>query len=104
MLKATYQEVPADFPVKSGLLDGMAIIYKDDKPLGLLYSDWVEIKPAGKLLLLEPRSVRRNTPISLDIPHGPAGGPADFFYNPKDFVLALPCMLDGRVLLLELEL
>jgi len=41
--------------------------------------------------------------ISLDIPNGPAGGPADLRFDSKTSVRALPGMLDGRVLLLKLD-
>ena len=62
--------------------------------------NWVSGKPEGKLFWSgeTPESV-----VSLDVPSGPVGGPADFYIDSKTSVLTLPCMLDGRVLLLKLD-
>ncbi|MCX6880802.1 MAG: hypothetical protein NTW21_44425 [Verrucomicrobia bacterium] len=101
LLKATYEAAPEGFPVKDGYLDGIAVLCDDQgEPQSLLYSDWVALKPEGKLFW-----VGMDDPIirtELTIPKGPPGGPADFFLEAKSAVLALPCMLEGRVLLLQL--
>jgi hypothetical protein len=94
--------------VKDGYLDGIAIMTDAaGKPQGLLYSDWVAFKPEGQLYWIggegDDNGGGQGTQVALDIPHGPPGGPADFFFEPKSSVLALPCMLEGRVLLLGLE-
>jgi hypothetical protein len=100
------EDVPGDdFPIKPGLKDGLAFVVPDkssgvDSPF-CLHSDWVAAKPGGKLLLLLMQGLRS---FDLAIPSGPVAGPADFFYEPKTGTVALPCMLEGRVLLLSLKL
>ena len=101
LLKGTHESLPEGFPVKDGYLDGIAAICDEKgEPKSMLYSDWVAFKPEGKLYWLSDEPV---TQADLTIPKGPVGGPADFFFEPKSSVIALPCMLEGRVLLLKLE-
>lgn len=87
------------FPIKNGFKDGLAIATADGQPAGFLHSDWVDFKPGGKVHLLSEGGY-----YDLKIPNGPVGGPADMSYDSKTSTLALPCMLDGRVLLLTLKL
>jgi hypothetical protein len=103
LLTATVEETDEDFPIKNGFLDGIAILSKDGEPSCMLHSDWVDFKSGGKLHLThfegEDGKVQA-TPLSI----GEVGGPADFHFDPKSSTLALPCMIDGRVLLFKLEL
>ncbi len=104
LLKGTLQESPEDFPVKNGYLDGLATIYDaKGEPQCALYSDWVAFKPEGKVYWIGEGGSGKTTQVALKIPMGPPGGPADFFFEPKGSVLVLPCMLEGRVLLLKAE-
>jgi len=104
LLRGSYDAMPEDPRMKSGYLDGVSLMYNTKgATTGLLYSDWVDIKPVGKLFCLfrgegDPMQIS-----SLDIPKGPPGGPADFFYDPKTSTIALPCILEGRVLLMHLK-
>ncbi len=104
LLKGTYDAMPEDSRLKSGYLDGVALMSNTKgATTGLLYSDWVDFKPVGKLFCLSRGESDQMQITSLDIPKGPPGGPADFFYDPKTSNIALPCMLEGRVLLLHLN-
>lgn len=101
LLEGTEEEPDDDFPIKNGYQDGVAILTdKEGKPTGLLHSDWVDFKPGGKLFLTALEGVVEYH--SLAIPSGPVAGPADFLYDTKTSTIALPCMIDGRVLLLKL--
>jgi sugar lactone lactonase YvrE len=97
--KGTREANDEDFPVKSGFKDGLALVTADGKPVGFLHSDWVDFKSGGKVYLLCESGYH-----DLAIPKGPVGGPADLFYDSKASTLALPCMIDGRLLLLKLNL
>jgi hypothetical protein len=99
LLKGEWQEPDDDFPVKPGYKDGIALYTVDGQPRGVLHSDWVDFKPGGKVLLLKEEEAL----IALPLPGAPLGGPADFHFCAKTSVLALPCMLDGRVLLVQLK-
>jgi HEAT repeat protein len=101
LLNVTRQRPPVAH-MKAGYLDGVALAFPSDKEFILLYSNWVDFKSAGKLCCLSKN--RRNLVLSLPIPKGPVAGPADFLYGPETSIIALPCMMDGRVLLLELQL
>lgn len=103
LLKATEEEPDDDFPVRKGYQDGVAVLTKDGEPVGFLHSDWVDFKPGGKLYLTLLRE-EKDGHLALDIPNAPIAGPADFLYDAKTGALALPCMIEGRVLLLSLTL
>jgi len=101
LLEGTEDKPDEDFPIKNGFQDGVAILTgKDGEPTGLLHSDWVDFKPGGKLFLTTLAGEIEHH--SLTIPSGPVAGPADFLYDAKTSTIALPCMIDGRVLLLKL--
>lgn len=102
-LKAANEPAPENFPVKDGYLDGIAIMNDENgNPQSVLFTDWVAFKPEGRLYWLGGAGGRPAL-AALQIPQGPVGGPADFFFEPKSRVIALPCMLEGRVLLLKVE-
>lgn len=101
LINAEEEEKPEDFPVKDGYLDGVTVIMEDGSPETLLYSDWVGFKPGGKLLLCNPED--ENSLSELEIPKGPVAGPADFLHDAGTGALVLPCMMDGRVLIMKLE-
>ena len=98
LLSATRQHQPE--AMKSGHLDGVAFAFPAGYKVVFLYSNWVDFKLAGKLCCFY--SARR--PIqSLPIPKGPVAGPADFLYVAETSMIALPCMMEGRILLMELQ-
>lgn len=99
LLKGEWQKPDEDYPFKPGYKDGIALYVVDGQPRGILHSDWVDFKTGGKVLGL----MEEEGPITLPLPGGPLGGPADFHFCAKTSVLALPCMLDGRVLLVQLK-
>ncbi|MCF7674836.1 MAG: hypothetical protein K9N23_11610 [Akkermansiaceae bacterium] len=101
LLKGTEEDPGDDFPVKAGYQDGLAILSEEGEPMGVLYSDWVDFKPVGKLFLVTGENGKCH---DLTIPSGPVAGPADFLYEPKTSTIALPCMMEGRVLLMTLVL
>ncbi len=96
LLKGTRGEEDPDWPVKPGLMDGLALYVVDGQANGLLYSDWGREGAGGRVLLMGDEDV-----VELPVPGKPLGGPADFHYNPRTGLLALPCMLDNRVLLVQ---
>lgn len=99
LTQGTQEANDSDFPIKDGFLDGLAILEADGEPSGFLHTDWVDFVSGGKIYLLGESGYH-----DLKIPKGPVGGPADFHYDAKTSTLALPCMLDNRVLLLGLKL
>ena len=104
LLVAEDQEKPKDLQMKDGYMDGLAVIMKNGEPQSFLYSDWVGFRPGGKLIHCNTETDDpKNSLTELAIPNGPVAGPADFFYDPKTSTLVLPCMMDGRVLLMKLE-
>ena len=103
MSEGTVEENDEAFPIKNGYLDGLAILTKDGEPSGVLHTDWVDFKPGGKLYLTHLDS-EEGVGISVPLEIGEVGGPADFLYQSDSTTVALPCMLEGRVLLFTLDL
>lgn len=80
---------------REGSLDGVA-------PLGrgaVMYSDWVGYE--GKQGVIWVTDIRTGATSKLDVPA--VGGPADFLYLPKENVVWLPKMMEGKLLRIALK-
>jgi hypothetical protein len=82
----------------------------DHAPNGLIFTNAEEetylgiAEWGGKLFYYDSREAEPSQALAdLTIPNGPVAGPADFFYDSKTAALVLPCMMEGRVLVMKLE-